>query len=77
MPSKAAATPEPEAPVEPVPSEPGTIKYKDDFIAIKTAPTVTAGAWFVFHPANGGGYSTGEAERLDYPDSGWETERAS
>lgn len=51
---------------------PGTIKRKGDLIAIKTDPSVTAGAWFVFHPANGGGYTDGVAQHIEDFDGGWE-----
>lgn len=33
-------------------------------IAIKTGPNITVGEWFVFHPNNGGHYSTGEREKV-------------
>jgi hypothetical protein len=51
--------------------EPGTIKRKGDFIAFKMADSVTAGSWYVIHPAHGGGYTSGEAERIEDPDGGW------
>lgn len=35
----------------------GTVLYgPGQHIAIRTGPAVTAGAFFVFHPDNGGGY---------------------
>ena len=52
--------------------EPGTVKRKGSLVAIKTAPNVTAGAWFIFDPANGGGYTDGVAEGIDNPEGGWE-----
>lgn len=34
-------------------------------VAVKTAPTVTAGAWFVFDQFGGGGYTDGHAVGVD------------
>jgi hypothetical protein len=49
--------------------KPGAIKQNPDTlaVAVKTAPNVTAGDWFVFNPVHGGHYSD-TAEVADWPD---------
>ena len=40
-------------------------------VAIRTGPKVTAGAWFIYDPDQGGYYSSGEAEGVkDWRDAG-------
>jgi len=52
--------------------KPGTVRKKDEFVAIKMDPSVTAGAWFVIHPKHGGGYSDQNmATEIESADGGW------
>jgi hypothetical protein len=54
--------------------EVGTVRQHPDTlaVAIKTANPVPAMSWFVFHPVNGGHYTTGAREKLDeWPELEW------